>query len=171
MSFSREFYQVFLLGCSVGVLFTVLYNELVARQLISHKYYPSSNANPTVNISPEEYSRLTNEIGDISHPELPPLRNDKRHGPILFNALDKLHSKGGDEVAKTLARKIRILCWVMTQPKTLHIKGQAVKDTWGKRCNVLIFISSKEDKDFPAVGLDVPEGKLISFEMSIWIFL
>ena len=46
----------------------------------------------------------------------------------------------------------------MTQPNTLRTKGQAVKDTWGKRCNILLFISSEEDKEFPAVGLDVPEG-------------
>ena len=67
---------------------------------------------------------------------------------------------GGDRVAKLLSKKVRILCWIMTQPKTLKTKAQAVKNTWGKRCNTLLFMSSKGDKDFPVVGLNVPEGKL-----------
>ena len=52
-----------------------------------------------------------------------------------------------DEVSdsKELVNKIRILCWIMTSPKS-HWKAKIVRDTWGKRCNILVFISSEEGK-------------------------
>ena len=47
----------------------------------------------------------------------------------------------------------------MTSPHTLQTKARHVKATWGKRCNVLLFMSSKDDAELPAVGLDVKEGR------------
>lgn len=50
-----------------------------------------------------------------------------------------------DEVteSKALVKKIRILCWIMTSPKS-HNKAAVVRETWGRRCNILLFISSEE---------------------------
>ena len=56
-------------------------------------------------------------------------------------------------------KRPRILCWIMTSPTNLHVKGKAVKETWGKRCDILLFMSSEADPDFPAIGLDVGEGR------------
>ena len=56
------------------------------------------------------------------------------------------------------AKQQRLLCWIMTTNFTL--KGKTVKETWGKRCDVLLFLSSKTDPDSPAtIGLDVGEGR------------
>ena len=45
--------------------------------------------------------------------------------------------------AKELTNTVRILCWIMTSPKS-HWKAGVVRDTWGRRCNILVFISSQE---------------------------
>jgi len=60
---------------------------------------------------------------------------------------------------KSATKETRILCWIMTSPTNLPVKGKAIKETWGKRCDILLFMSSKTDPDFPAVGLDVEEGR------------
>ena len=52
----------------------------------------------------------------------------------------------------------RILCWIMTTPDNIPERAKSVKDTWGKRCDTLLFFSSKEDTNFPAIVLNVEEG-------------
>ena len=58
-----------------------------------------------------------------------------------------------------LAGKVRVLCWIMTSPQNLDKKAQHVKSTWGKRCNILLFISSVTNDSFPTIGLNVSEGR------------
>lgn len=62
-------------------------------------------------------------------------------------------------VADELYKKVRILCWVMTGPSNLQTKAQHVKATWSRHCNVMLFMSSVEDPNFPAVGLGTGEGR------------
>ncbi|XP_063149966.1 glycoprotein-N-acetylgalactosamine 3-beta-galactosyltransferase 1-A-like [Candoia aspera] len=69
--------------------------------------------------------------------------------------------RAGEEssVADELYDKVRILCWVMTGPQNLEKKALHVKATWSRHCNVVIFMSSVEDKNFPTVGLGTKEGR------------
>ncbi|KAH8274129.1 hypothetical protein KR044_011429, partial [Drosophila immigrans] len=62
-------------------------------------------------------------------------------------------------VADQLKKEVRLLCWVMTNPTNHKIKARHVKKTWGKRCNILLFMSSAEDDELPTVKLDVGEGR------------
>ena len=54
--------------------------------------------------------------------------------------------QGDSKLAQQMARKIRIACWVMTQPDNHEHKAKHVKATWGQHCNVIVFMSTKEGK-------------------------
>lgn len=67
---------------------------------------------------------------------------------------------GEDGVAAdSLYKRVRVLCWVMTGPANLQKKARHVKNTWSRHCNILLFMSSVDDPDFPAVGLGTKEGR------------
>ena len=51
---------------------------------------------------------------------------------------------GDDLKAKRMSEKVRVLCWVMTAPENHDKKAKHVKATWGKRCNILLFMSTAE---------------------------
>jgi len=80
-------------------------------------------------------------------------------GEMGKHSHDELHHIGEDVEAKKLAEKVRILCWIMTNPKNHEKKAVHVKATWGSRCNILLFMSSEDDMSLPTVKLPVQEGR------------
>ena len=58
------------------------------------------------------------------------------------------------------AKNVKLLCWIMADPGLLYTRVIHQKATWGKRCEKLLVMSSKEDKNFPAIGLpNTKEGR------------
>ena len=47
----------------------------------------------------------------------------------------------------------RIFCWISTHPPNHGTKAAAVRDTWGKRCDKILFISNEDGKQYRDVGL------------------
>ncbi|XP_053705596.1 glycoprotein-N-acetylgalactosamine 3-beta-galactosyltransferase 1-A [Synchiropus splendidus] len=83
----------------------------------------------------------------------------RRHGAALLNTR-RPHRAGEDSrLADALYQKVRVLCWVMTGPYNLNTKARHVRATWTRHCNLVVFMSSVEDPDFPAVGLGTKEGR------------
>ncbi|RXN06719.1 glyco -N-acetylgalactosamine 3-beta-galactosyltransferase 1-like protein [Labeo rohita] len=46
----------------------------------------------------------------------------------------------------------------MTRPQHLKSRTQHIRATWGKRCNIILYMSS-EKSDFPTIRLNVSEGR------------
>ncbi|EDW04467.1 GH12988 [Drosophila grimshawi] len=76
-----------------------------------------------------------------------------------FDVLRHDHPTDNTSLADQLKKDVRILCWVMTNPNNHKLKARHVKRTWGKRCNILLFMSSEADDELPTVKLDVGEGR------------
>lgn len=53
---------------------------------------------------------------------------------------------------------LRILCWIMTGPKNLESRTRHIRESWAKRCDVTLYMSSFESA-FPTVALNVSEGR------------
>ncbi|XP_037535513.1 glycoprotein-N-acetylgalactosamine 3-beta-galactosyltransferase 1-B [Nematolebias whitei] len=83
----------------------------------------------------------------------------KKDRSALFNLKHPHHIGEDSHLADELYRKVRILCWVMTGPKNLETKARHAKQTWSRHCNVVVFMSSVDDPDFPTVGLGTKEGR------------
>lgn len=65
-----------------------------------------------------------------------------------------LDGKGGN------LSEVRVLCWVMTSPATRLERTVPIENTWGKRCNKLLLMSSRTDNQTDRViALPVDEGR------------
>ncbi|KAI0211647.1 Glycoprotein-N-acetylgalactosamine 3-beta-galactosyltransferase 1-A [Lamellibrachia satsuma] len=64
-----------------------------------------------------------------------------------------------DIIANELSKKVRILCWIMTAPQFLQTKARHVRATWGRRCNVLLFASDYENRNFSTIDIHVQPGR------------
>lgn len=93
-----------------------------------------------------------------SHKDLEGVAGPKE--TVAFNDSTHHTHVGEAEVAQKLFDSIKVLCWIMTGPQNHESKARHVKATWGKRCNKMVFMSSKADESLGAIALEgVEEGR------------
>lgn len=65
-----------------------------------------------------------------------------------------------DEVlSSSLFDDVKVLCMVMTHPENHQKRAIHVRNTWGSRCNKLVFMSSKLDLQLDTVVLELEESR------------
>jgi glycoprotein-N-acetylgalactosamine 3-beta-galactosyltransferase len=62
------------------------------------------------------------------------------------------------EIADRLRRDVRILCLVLTQLHFHESQTEAVKNTWGRRCTNLIFVTNAEAATLVTLKLRAKSG-------------
>jgi len=121
------------LGLSIGVLMATIYIELFGMDFI----LGCNTKSPFVHEG--SYRKIDTVAKDV---------------PFVFDDAADEHHKGGDIIAKAMKKKIKVLCWVLMSQDRLPTHGRAIKDTWGKRCTVLLFFSDHDDKELGAINLE-----------------
>ncbi|CRL06198.1 CLUMA_CG018901, isoform A [Clunio marinus] len=71
---------------------------------------------------------------------------DISHEPTIVSSID-------------LYDEVKVLCWVLTHPPNHNTKAYAVRDTWGKRCNKIVFISTMDDDNLDVLLVNVTEDR------------
>lgn len=65
-----------------------------------------------------------------------------------------------NKLADHLFNDVRVLCWVFTHPANHKTKVPHVRETWGKKCNKLLFMSIEADPVNPdIIALPIPNGR------------
>lgn len=61
------------------------------------------------------------------------------------------------EIADKLFDEVKILCWIMISPNYHRTRGVHIKNTWGRRCNKLLFMSTIHDPELDSIALPMKE--------------
>lgn len=61
-------------------------------------------------------------------------------------------------LADKLFNEIKIICLVVTHPENHKTKAKHVKDTWGHKCNKLVFLTTANDTELEATALPIDEN-------------
>jgi hypothetical protein len=85
----------------------------------------------------------------------------KFHRRLNFHRETQAHYENlyNETLSKILYDKVKILCMIMTHPKNHRTKAIHIQNTWGKRCNKLVFISSEKDLVLDTIVLPMKETR------------
>jgi glycoprotein-N-acetylgalactosamine 3-beta-galactosyltransferase len=53
-------------------------------------------------------------------------------------------------------KRVRVLCWVNTYHKNHQSRVIPIRDTWGKKCDKILFMSDIEDLSIPTLRVNAP---------------
>lgn len=78
---------------------------------------------------------------------------------IKFDNLSKEYSSAkmmfDSKTCDNLFENVKVLCMIMTIPENHCTKAKHLKNTWGRRCNKLLFITSQEDNELDTIVVNI----------------
>lgn len=77
--------------------------------------------------------------------------------PYIGKTLKNVNIK--NNIALDLQEKLKILCLVLTKPSNHKTRAFAVKNTWGTRCNKILFVSTEVDELLDTIVVNVTENR------------
>lgn len=138
--------MLFAVGMFVGLSLAILYKQYRLIMLNQSQYYSSSDIDAHI---------MNLAIGDYPHNST---SNQNRKNIQMHSPDDEVHAIENSTVASKLYKNVRILCLVLTTPATHKSKAFYVKSTWGKRCNKLVFVSSKNDTELSPIVFNMTDN-------------
>ncbi|OXA53917.1 glycoprotein-N-acetylgalactosamine 3-beta-galactosyltransferase 1 isoform X2 [Folsomia candida] len=141
----RSFLPIIL---SMGILF--VFGFVYVLNFSAYSSYPSNIL---------ELSSLTGlDVNDRNETDAHGSMTDA--GPRSEVSRNLSYNEMYNEEAHRLSKKVKVLCWIMTNPVNHETKAVHVQRTWGKRCDKLLFMSSTADPKLPSIALpNVKEGR------------
>ncbi|XP_059178835.1 glycoprotein-N-acetylgalactosamine 3-beta-galactosyltransferase 1-like [Physella acuta] len=135
--FSKSTFMALVIGLIIGLIVT-LYLTNTTRPF--NTFFPPKSVNRT-----ETFQHRSSGI-----------KNDQNNIDALYG---EFKQDEDDSISRKFANDVRVLIWVMTSPENLPVKAKAVKDTWARHGQLVLYFSSVDNKTFPAIGLNVSEGR------------
>ncbi|CAB3373679.1 Hypothetical predicted protein [Cloeon dipterum] len=79
---------------------------------------------------------------------------------LLLRKLQNIKSAELKILKQRLRRHQRLICWIMTHSRNHASKAQTVRATWGRFCDVTLFVSDElDEKLFPMIKVEAPPGR------------
>lgn len=155
-SFKNGPFVLFVIGVTIGVSFAIMYTQY---QMIANNrsYAVHLDRLSDLNGMDDELMHGASVIGGENA-----TKNSvaaKATGTAATNSNnnndDDVHAIENRTLATVLFQEVRVLCWILTTPNQHRTRAIHVKRTWGKRCNRIIFMSTRPDITINAIALNV----------------
>ncbi|XP_060084504.1 glycoprotein-N-acetylgalactosamine 3-beta-galactosyltransferase 1-like [Ylistrum balloti] len=62
-------------------------------------------------------------------------------------------------LADDLSKKVKVFCFIATTTSNLLTKAKAVNDTWGKRCDKILFVTSSPSKLSMTISFNIEDSR------------
>ncbi|CAL4205019.1 unnamed protein product, partial [Meganyctiphanes norvegica] len=145
ITMGRNFILTLGLGMFCGFFSFYLLNSTI--NLHTHTYHIDEGISPPR--SAEKHAHNHEELEESAGPA----------DEVVMHSHHEAHHAGEGVESQRLEKEVRVLCWIMTNPKNHEKKAKHVKATWARRCNKILFISSEKDEKLGSIGLEVGEGR------------
>lgn len=93
-----------------------------------------------------DYENVSNDMSSIQSYRPEDIEDDDT---ILVNT----------SVADDLSKRVKVFCFIATTTANLLTKAKAVNDTWGKRCDKILFVSSSPSELSMTISFDIEDSR------------